>query len=253
MNMANDLKKRVNRMESKKLGVLGGMGPVATSVFFNKVIENTDAKADQDHIDMVILNHATLPDRTEAILEHNEQPFLEAVEKDLAIFDDAGICNIAIPCNTSHYFISQLQAMTSINIINMVDETAKYIQERYGENAKVAILATDGTISTQIYQKSLEHYNLVPHVPNDMEQEQIMRTIYNYKAGKPVQLSDLETIVDNYIYNEGCSCVVLGCTELSCIDINRMVSVHCVDAMQILIARSIQLSGKNVKQETIKS
>ncbi|WP_373896321.1 aspartate/glutamate racemase family protein [Virgibacillus sp. CBA3643] len=115
------------------------------------------------------------------MIEQKEQSFLEAVAKDLATFDYAGVCNIAIPCNTSHYFMKKLQAMTDINIINMVDETAKYIRERYGESAKVAILATDGTVNTGIYQKSLANYNLLPYIPNG---------------------------------NEGCSCVVLGCTEL---------------------------------------
>src|SRR5699024_1562718 len=117
-------------MIEQKLGVLGGMGPMATSVFLDKLIKNTDADKDQDHINTVILNHSTLPDRTEAILEDKKLPFLNAVKTDLELFEVAGVENIAIPCNTSHYFYKEIQSMTSINIINMIQVTIEYIAQK---------------------------------------------------------------------------------------------------------------------------
>src|SRR5690625_483370 len=129
---------------NKKLGVLGGMGPFATSVFFERMIERTAATKDQEHIDMVILNHATLPDRTKAIITKKPDAFLRSIEKDIKLLDLAGVSSIVIPCNTSHYFFSDMQAMTSIHIINMVDKTIDFIKEKYGHKGKVGILATDG-------------------------------------------------------------------------------------------------------------
>ena len=60
-------------MEEKVLGVLGGVGPLATIYFADLVIKMTDAKTDQEHIAMIILNHASIPDRTEYILD-NKKP-----------------------------------------------------------------------------------------------------------------------------------------------------------------------------------
>lgn len=51
----------------KVLGVIGGMGPLATQVFYKRIIDRTEAACDQEHIDMIILNHASMPDRTAAI------------------------------------------------------------------------------------------------------------------------------------------------------------------------------------------
>lgn len=153
-------------MEGKKLGVLGGMGPAATSLFFDKVIENTEAAKDQDHLNMIILNHATIPDRTEAILKQKGQAFLDAVKKDFEILESAGVSNIAIPCNTSHFYIHEIQAMTDINIINMIEETVKFILENYDTNTKVGILATNGTIDSGIYQHGCREYNLDPVIPD---------------------------------------------------------------------------------------
>lgn len=234
-------------MEDKKLGVLGGMGPAATSVFFEKVIENTEAAKDQDHIDMVILNHATIPDRTEAILKQKGQEFLKAIKKDFQVLEYAGVSNIAIPCNTSHFYIREMREMTEINIINMIEETVKFIRGKFGVGAKVGILATNGTIDSGIYQHGCEEYGLAPAIPAISQQQKVMRTIYDFKADKQVNPGEVEAIIDRMVHEEGCSCVILGCTELSCLDLNEEIAAYCVDAMQVLANQSIKLSGKKLK------
>lgn len=237
-------------MKQKKLGVLGGMGPAATSLFFERVIENTVAHQDQDHIDMVILNHATIPDRTRAILEDNKEPFLEAVQKDFQILEAAGIDNIAIPCNTSHYFIQEMQEMTQVPIINMIEETAQFIHRKFGQ-AKVGILATDGTINTGIYQKACHKYTMKAHVPTVQVQEQVMRTIYDFKADKPIDVPGFQQIIKSLLEEEQCDCVILGCTELSCIELDEQVKPYCVDAMQVLVNEAIERSGKALKRKEV--
>lgn len=234
-------------MEKKSLGVIGGMGPLATSVYFERVIEKTVANADQDHINMVILNHATLPDRTSVILNKNEETFLEAVEKDIRLLEFAGVANIAIPCNTSHFFYDQMQAMTDINIINMIDETCKAIYLKHGENSKVAVLGTNGTVNSGIYERVCNHYNMQLHTPNQAFQDQVMNTIYSIKSDLPVDASVIEQIINELVYEENCQCVILACTELSCLELSDEVTKFCVDAMDVLVEKSIEYSGGIVK------
>ncbi|WP_404456264.1 amino acid racemase [Virgibacillus necropolis] len=237
-------------MEQKKLGVLGGMGPMATSLFFEQVIEHTLAKKDQDHLDMIILNHATIPDRTDAILNENEQAFLKAIKSDLELFEKTDVANIAIPCNTSHYFYDTMQTMTSINIINMIDETSKYIDETYGGHAKVGILATNGTINSGIYQKGCQKFGMEAVIPNQHIQAKVMQIIYQFKADETVDSSELDRIINELVFKEGCTCIILGCTELSCIPLSDEASRYTVDAMQVLVEQSIIQSGKKVKKST---
>ncbi|KRE40123.1 aspartate/glutamate racemase family protein [Paenibacillus sp. Soil522] len=232
-------------MEAKSLGVIGGMGPKATSVFFDMVIEQTAADRDQDHINIVVLNHATLPDRTDVILAGRGEVFLEAVAKDLKLLEAAGVSNIAIPCNTSHYFYNDMQQMTGINIINMVDETLKEIYDTYGEHCKIGILATNGTVSSGVYRKGCAQYNMQLHEPNDSIQEHVMDIIYNkVKRNLPVEPSEFEGIINHLLIQDQCQCVIIACTELSCIPIQNEVSKYCVDAMAVLVQKSIELSGK---------
>ncbi|SET80481.1 aspartate racemase [Oceanobacillus limi] len=231
-------------MTKKKLGILGGMGPKATSVFFEKIISNTVAHKDQDHLDMVILNHASLPDRTVSILENKKQEFLDAVRQDFMLFDQSGVSNIAIPCNTSHYLIEEMQSMTDINIINMVQGTVEYIRDKFGEHRKVAILATDGTIQSGVYENECKKHGIEPFVPNKELQQKVMQTIYKIKSDVDFKASEFESIINEVITKENCTDVILGCTELSCIDISEELKSYCVDPMDILVRLSITLSGK---------
>lgn len=240
-------------MENKKLGVLGGMGSKATAVFFEKVISNTHSTNDQDHINMVILNDTNLPDRTKAILEKREQDFLKIVEQDLKIFEYAGVNNIAIPCNTAHYFYDQIQEKTDIHVINMIEETVKEIYNRYGKGAKVGILATTGTINSGIYQKECINYQLIPYVPTEEVKQIVMDVIYkDVKRDLNLDGSKIEAIVQQLIIKENCQCVILACTELSCLHLKEHVSKFCIDAMDVLIKTAIEKCGKRVKDlETV--
>ncbi|RLL47812.1 aspartate/glutamate racemase family protein [Oceanobacillus piezotolerans] len=230
-------------MQGKMLGVIGGMGPMATSVFLAKLVKNTAAEKDQDHIDTIILNHATIPDRTNAIITNTGQNFLKVIRKDIKLLEDIGVENIAIPCNTSHFYYKEMQDMTSVHIINMVEKTTEYIHQLYGDYSKIAILATDGTIRSRIYCNSGQQFNLEAYHPEPAIQRNIMQVIYNYKAGVADE-KEFEEIVKHMIYRENCRCVILGCTELSCLPISEEIKNYCIDPMDILVEESIILSGK---------
>ncbi|MFS0821198.1 aspartate/glutamate racemase family protein [Bacillus sp. 1P02SD] len=235
-------------MEQKTLGVIGGMGPKATSVFFDKIVNRTDAHKDQDHLNMVILNHATLPDRTHAILTNTGETFLNDVKHDFKLLEEAGVANIAIPCNTSHYFYDELQKMTKIPIINMVEETIKDIHDMFGEGARIGILATNGTIQSGIYADVCKKYNLTLHAPNDSLQEKVMDIIYNnVKSDLDVDSNELEDLIMHLVEKENCKIVILACTELSCIKLNDHAAKYSIDAMNVLVERSILRSGKRLK------
>jgi aspartate racemase len=107
------------------LGVLGGMGPLASQLLYKMITEKTVAEKDQDHIDMMILNHATMPDRTRAILSGDTARIYDMLLEDCRILERAGCRAIVIACNTAHYFSHQFEASLRIPLISMVREAAK--------------------------------------------------------------------------------------------------------------------------------
>ena len=114
-------------MSEYRLGVLGGMGPQATNTFYQYVIDRTDAACDQEHVNALILSDSEMPDRTAAILGSDaakEQVFSRLLA-DARLLENAGCTVIAVPCNTSHYFLDEVQKHLSIPILHMIRETAK--------------------------------------------------------------------------------------------------------------------------------
>ncbi|MBR1758342.1 MAG: aspartate/glutamate racemase family protein [Lachnospiraceae bacterium] len=229
--------------ERKKLGVIGGMGPEATSFFYARVIEHTAAGCDQEHIDMVILSHATMPDRTEAIRTGDAEPFLKTIRADAKALEALGCENIAIPCNTSHYFLPQIQEATKVPIINMIEESAKVIKKRYPEAERVGIMATDGTIGTGAYHKALEAVGLIPVEPSKERQKDVMSLIYDdVKAGDRGDRRKFDRVYAD-LTDLGCDVVLLACTELSVFKEYYKLPENCVDAMDVLVKESIKRSG----------
>src|SRR5690625_7057081 len=172
------------------------MGPYASLDFFDQHIQQANAQKDQEHIDTIILNHATIPYRTETILNNNGEVFLEAIKKDLAIFEAADVSNIAIPCNTSHYYFKEIQEMTEINIINMIEETMKSVTDKFGENAKIALMSTRSEEHSKIFEIETQiHGNEEMNVLEQQIQEEIMEIISQIKAYIPVNIEIIENLI----------------------------------------------------------
>ena len=174
----------VNAMEYR-LGVLGGMGPQATNTFYQFVIDRTDARSDQEHVNALILSDSGMPDRTGAILGTEEQrrAVFDRLLGDARLLENAGCTVIAVPCNTSHFFLDEVQKHISIPILHMIRETALYLAAQ--GKRRPGILATDGTIQTGLYQKEFAAQGIEAVTPSPEAQKLVMSLIYDdVKAGR---------------------------------------------------------------------
>lgn len=230
----------------KTIGVLGGLGPMATVYFYEMVVRMTDAQKDQEHIDMVIVNKATTPDRTAYIIgESQENPCIDLINNARKL-ETFGVDMLAIPCNTAHYFYEQLQNSVNIPIAHMPKETVKYIKSK--NYKKVGILATRGTIKAQIYQNTCEQYGIDYEILGEANQNLLMDIIYNeIKTGKKANINNFNKII-SYFEDLNCDCVILGCTELSILkNDNRLNDDFYIDSMDILAKKIIEVAGKKIK------
>lgn len=234
-------------MKEKTLGILGGVGPLATVYFAELVIKMTQANSDQQHISMVILNHASIPDRTEYILDNTKPNPLPIMIKDAEKLEAMGADYIVIPCNTAHYFYEQIQNHVNVPIINIIEETVEYAIKNISNLKKVGILATKGTIAARAYQRVCESKDIEYSVPSIQDEQALMNIIYNQvKAGKPVNIGQFLDII-NIMKKDGCDAVLLGCTELSIIKKDFSLNqTYIVDSMEVLAKKSIELCDKKV-------
>lgn len=232
----------------KKLGIIGGMGPAATARLFEQIVAFTDVERDQDHIDITILNKPTIPDRTAYLLGTSSEPFVPVIRPLAQSLADADCTVIAIPCNTAHAKIDEIsEGLPSVTFVNIPREAVKFAQELSCN--RVGILATTGTIETRIYQAYAEEIGLTTLVPDDSLQQSIMDIIYNYvKAGKPVPADHLNHILDQAVDKLECDGFILGCTELSLLDIPRVYRGHyMIDALDVQAWRCVVECGAPAK------
>lgn len=194
----------------KTLGILGGMGPLATSYFYNMIVTSTLALKDQEHINMIIINDVLIPDRTSFILGKGNNP-LPRLILDIKKLETLNVDLIAIPCNTCMYFYDSLSNSTNIKILNIVLETVNYLKSI--NSKKVYLVATKGTIESGIYQRILEENNIEYVLPENIDE--IMFLIYErVKSGKKISKSELKCLYNHYDEVDN---IILGCTELSII------------------------------------
>jgi aspartate racemase len=233
-------------MDDARLGVLGGMGPQATEAFYQIVIDRTDASCDQEHVPTLILSDSKIPDRTQAILSGDTDPVYQHLLGDARMLQDCGCTVLAIPCNTSHYFVDRLQSELDVPIVHMIRETARVMAERGCR--KVGILATDGTIRGGLYQKELAAVGVDTAVPGDEAQHAVMSIIYDeIKRGEDGSRDKFAT-VDRDLRGQGCDGCILACTELSVYRMRHEVPRIYVDAMEVLAERSVTACGYPLRE-----
>ena len=224
-----------------KLGVIGGMGPLATVKFYDKVVLNTDAHNDNEHIDLVVLNHSTMPDRTRCIIEKKDLEFLNVIKKDLEILDNIGVDVVAIPCNTSHYFYDEFSKYTNLKIINMIEETILEIKRRGVK--QVAVFGTIGTLNSKVYDKYAQKYGIEVKELSDEDKNSVMDIIYKIKETNNLENKEFIEILNKYCDKDTIG--IIACTELSLLDICK--SINTIDAVDVLVNKSIELSGAKIK------
>ena len=224
-----------------KLGVIGGMGPLATVNFYERVVLNTEAKCDNEHIDMIVLNHSTMPDRTKCIIENRKTEFLEAIKKDFAILENIGVEAVAIPCNTSHYFYDEFKKLTDLKIINMIEETI--LEVKKSGVKKISVFGTLGTLNSKVYEKYAKEYELEVKEVSEADKQAVMDIIYNIKETNNLDNQQFIDILNRYCDDETVG--IIACTELSLLDIPE--DINTIDALNVLVKRSIELSGAGVK------
>ena len=228
-------------------GVLGGLGPAATVHYLRRVLELTQAETDQEHVDLLVWQHGSIPDRTGALRGENESPEAMLVE-DVVALERAGATFVAIPCNTAVVWIEQMREAVDIEVLDTVDLTLAEAQRVVPEVRRVGLLATDGTISGGTYAGSAERAGLELVLPDEDVQREVMDVIYGgVKAGREVPRERFDALVE-HLRERGAEVVALGCTELSVLHGQLGVDdPRIVDSIDSVARATVLRAGKQLR------
>jgi len=212
------------------IGILAGMGPKSTGPFVDKVVEQCQkiygAKYDIDFPHMMIYSCPT-PFYIDRSIDHNEMKL--AIIKGVQKLESIGVDFIAIPCNTAHIYFQEIQYSSSVPVLNMVEETIKQLPKH---SKKVALLATEPTVQSEIYQKAMMNHKL-DYIQKSSWQLYVNEIISKIKTGQineSIQLwHELQLDLSNSVDS-----VVVACTDINVIFNHNQYDLHFVDSSTCL-------------------
>jgi aspartate racemase len=234
-------------MTEKTIGILGGMGPEATLELFGKIIANTPAARDQDHLRVVIDSNPKVPDRTAAILHGGPSP-VPAMIAGIRALERAGADFVVIPCVSAHYFFDELQRETGLPILSMFNVAAEHIRQHHPHIRTVGMLATTGTLQGDRFREKLELAGIETLTPAKPDQERVMAAVYEIKGAPGGRNRDaigteIRDISERLI-QRGAQGVVAGCTEIPMVLKPGDLDVPVFDTLLLLARAAIAAAGR---------
>jgi aspartate racemase len=231
-------------MGEKIVGIIGGMGPEATVDLMARIIKSTPALDDVDHIRMLVDNNPKVPSRIKALLEGGGEsplPCLQEMARGLAAW---GVDFLAMPCNTAHYYLRDIQQSVSIPVLDMVDLAVRTVTVRTPGLKTVGLLASTAVLNLKLYEKRFAESGIALVPPADLFQQGVMGAIKRIKTSRygPEVVEAAQAAADHLVAR-GAEALLIACTELSIIGHEIRAPVKVFDSAQILAEAIVQEAG----------
>ncbi|MDE5591265.1 MAG: amino acid racemase [Acetatifactor sp.] len=226
----------------KKLGIIGGLGPMATTYFLYLLTQMSRAENDQEHMEILMHSKPSIPDRTRYILGlSTDNPAVEMTEIGREL-KGMGAELLAVPCITAHYFHEELERNIGLKVLHAIEETAEYLKQAGVD--KVGILATDGTVRSRLFELTLHRYGITAVNPGEESQRLIMDLIYRrIKSGEKGNPDELIQVGEE-LFAAGAQVNLLGCTELSLLKRDYVLPADYLDVLDVLAKCAVQECGR---------
>jgi aspartate racemase len=230
-------------LEEKVIGILGGMGPEATADLFHRIIRATPVEKDQDHFRVIIDSNSKILDRTPAILGTGPSPLPLMLDTGWNLVN-SGVDFIVIPCNTAHYYHTDLETILNIPVLHMIKLCAEHVKINYPYVERVGLQATDGTIASRLYHEAFAEHNIEVIVPDEDSQKEVMHAIYeNIKKGDLASSELMLKRVAMNLIEIGSDVIICGCTEVSLVLHDGDLTIPVVDPLQVLAEETVRLAS----------
>ena len=223
----------------KRVGILGGMGPDATILLMQKIINGIEAEDDSNHIPLIVHQNTQVPSRIKRIFEENgvdPSPVLKKMAKEL---QDMSCDFLAMPCNTAHYYYSDICENITIPLLNMIELSAKKLAEQ--KLYKVGVLASPAVKKIGIFDKSFKKFELeIAFSKDDKAMLNIIKVIKKGSLDK-LAIENFKSQISKLIDLQ-CDGILIACTELSFLRDYIPPSMPSVDSLDCLVEKIISMA-----------
>lgn len=225
---------------SKTVGILGGMGPMSTVDLMRKITEKTPVEHERDHLRLLVDSRPQIPDRPAALLGRGESP-VPMMQESARQLEAWGAQLIAIPCNTAHGFLAEVQEAVGVQVLDMIGLVAQELGKRLPRGAPVGLLATSAAVEARVFHDKLPDFRLVVPDP-EVHRELVAGAILQVKLedGMEAPRRKLLRAVDTL--HPAPSAVVAGCTEVELALADAITPFPVILPMEVLAQEIVDLA-----------
>ena len=236
----------------RKIGILGGMGPEATVLLMQKIIDATPVHEDRDHIPMMVDNNPQVPSRIDALIHgtgENPGPVLQRMARDL---EGAGAKALIMPCNTAHHYAGFIEADISIPFLNMISLTCEKIATDLPAGSRIGLLASPAVRMSRLFEKDLARVGMVPVYATD--DDALLRIIRMVKANGPAQEAvDGLNAVAQQLKASDVAGILIACTEFSLLRKSIVATVPVSDSLDVITQAAVDFALGKAQGQPLES
>jgi len=237
------------------IGIVGGLGPYAGVDLMEKILDQTEARSDQEHLSIALISlPCRIEERTAFLLGETDNNPAEAVFEIIVKLEQIGAGIAAIPCNTMHsplifdLLLKKMQDTKSkIKLVHMVNEVAEFIRTNHPKIKNLGLLCTTGTYKTRVYPDCLEPEGFNVIVPDEASQESLVQNAifertYGIKAqSNPVTEGAKAKLLQavHYLEQQGAEAIILGCTEIPLAITDKKIGSAIIIDPTLVLARAL--------------
>ncbi len=232
------------RLRPDLLGVIGGMGPLATADFLCKLVAATPAEKDPDHVPVIVSSEPQIPSRPRAYFAPDENPSpLPALRARRDMLLGVGAQCLVMPCNTAHYWYDELANDCPVPFIHIVEATREELRRRAIDGGVLGLIGTEATLAGALFERPLADAGYDCILPDDTVMQATVRPgidfvkRHNTKDAEPLFREAVRHLLDR-----GAEAVILGCTEVPAglPMADPWVSETCVDPTAALAKAAVE-------------
>jgi aspartate racemase len=229
----------------RTVGVIGGLGPLATLDFFERVLKRTRAPREQDHVRLIIDNNTKVPDRNAYARGDGPSPGPALAASALGL-QQAGAEVIVMACNTTHAWEAEIRAAISVPFLSIIDVTVGAVADLRPEAA--GVLAVDACLAHKLYQNALEKAGIRPVLLSADSQRSFMDLIYRIKSGDTGEVARRGmTTLARKLEAQGAEVIIAGCTEIPIVLTADDIEGELISSTDVLVERTIVFAGAELK------
>jgi aspartate racemase len=220
------------------LGILGGMGPESTAVFYRQIIRQCQLQYGavlDEHYPRILIYNLPIPDIVNGVADRSRT--IEQLAAGAQFLQQSGVTVLTVPCNTAHIFYPEIAAHLTIPFLHLIEEVANDVSARGLKS--VGLLATETTVSSRIYEVALSKRGISVIYPRD--QSQVTAAILSALSGeKEAKCVSTLNAIGGDMMSDGVEGVILGCTDLPVLTGEWAIKMPVIDSIEVLARRTVQ-------------